>query len=72
MSKTIKAKFNVSSITKHGNGGGATVILNAAIDGDENKEWSQFTPSGEIKMVITNPDAEFEFGFYYLTFEKAE
>lgn len=72
MSKTITAKFNVSSITKFGNGGGTKVVLNAATTGDENKEWSQYTPSGTIEMHITNPDAEFEFGYYYLTFTKAE
>jgi len=25
--------------------------------GDENKPWSQYTPQGEIKMLITNPAA---------------
>jgi hypothetical protein len=72
MSKTITAKFNVSSITKYGNGGGTKVTLSAATTGEGNETWSKYTPSGTIEMHITNPDAEFEFGYYFLTFEKAE
>ena len=71
MSKTIKAKFTVITVTTFADGS-KQVILNAAIHGEENKEWSKWTPSGEIKMNITNPDVEFEFGDYYLTLEKAE
>lgn len=73
MSQTIRAKFNVSSITEYGNGGGKKVTLQPVIGGsDENKEWSQYTPSGSIELHITNPDAVFEFGEYYIDFTKAE
>jgi GH35 family endo-1,4-beta-xylanase len=27
------------------------------VTGEENKEWSRWTPSGEVKMQITNPEA---------------
>ncbi len=40
---------------------------------DCNKDWSKYTPSGEIKMMITNPGAidQFEIGgVYKLTFEQ--
>jgi hypothetical protein len=34
---------------------------------DSNKEWSKWTPSGEVRMVITNPEAynQFEVGKTY-------
>ncbi len=40
-----------------------------------NKSWTKWTPSGEVKLDITNPEAlkEFEVGkFYGSTFEKLE
>lgn len=43
-------------------------------EGEANKEWSKWTPQGEIKMTITNPAAFEQFdlgGVYRLTFEKA-
>lgn len=46
-------------------------------DGDDaaNKEWSKWTPSGQIQLTITNPDAykQFELGkAYYVDFTPAE
>lgn len=44
-----------------------------ATDGD-NESWSKWTPSGELQMHVTNPDAfeQFEVGKHYLlTFEQA-
>jgi hypothetical protein len=60
----VKAKFrctNVStSATNYGSTPGAieakTVTLNPVCD-EHNKEWSKWTPSGEIKMTINNPAA---------------
>lgn len=40
---------------------------------DANKDWSKYTPSGDIKLMITNPPAidEFEIGgVYEVTFKK--
>lgn len=40
-----------------------------------NKSWSQATPSGEVKLTITNPAAYEQFkigGTYLLTFERVE
>lgn len=40
-----------------------------------NYSWSQATPSGEVKMMITNPAAFEQFkigGTYLLTFERVE
>lgn len=73
MAKKIKAKFNVSSITEFGNDGGKLVKLLPVINSNEdNKEWSQYTPSGSLELHITNPDAVIEFGEYFITLEKAE
>lgn len=73
MSKKIKAKFNVASITEYGNDGGRKVTLYPVINGSEdNKEWSKHTPSGSLELHITNPDASIEFGEYFITLEKAE
>jgi hypothetical protein len=45
-------------------------------DGDpENKTWSKYTPSGEVRLFVTNPDAiaQFEIGkSYYLDFTLAD
>lgn len=73
MSKTIRAKFNVAEITKFGNGGGTRVVLTPVITGsEENKAFWEHTPSGTIEMHISNPDAKFELGEYYVDFTKAE
>lgn len=71
--KTIKTKFNVAEITHFGNGGGRKVILNPVIsNNEENKSFWEHTPSGQIELQITNPDAEFELGEYYVEFTKAD
>ena len=43
-------------------------------NGEANKDWSKYTPNGELKMTVTNPEAikQFELGAdYILTFEKS-
>lgn len=69
---TVKAKFNVSRITDHGRGN-KEVFLTAST-GPGNEEWSQYTPSAEIRMLICNPGASDQFEVekaYFLTFEAA-
>lgn len=34
-----------------------SVVLRASTKGEANKEWSKWTPSGTIEMVITNETA---------------
>lgn len=71
--KTVRAKFNVSEITQYGNGGGRKVVLMPVIgNSEENKEFWQHTPSGQIELHITNPDAEFKLGEYYIDFTPVE
>jgi len=50
------------------------VPVNSA-SGKENESWSKWTPSGELKLTITNPPAAdfFEIGReYYVDFTPAE
>jgi hypothetical protein len=70
MSK-VRAKFFVKQIINHHNGDPTSdqageVVLGPVYD-DDNKEWSKWTPQGEIKMTITNPAAleAFELGGKY-------
>ena len=73
--KTVLAKFKVGSVTDFGNNN-HNVQMSPVIGGsDENKSFSLYTPSGEIKMHITNPDCLGFFepaGEYYVEFRKAE
>lgn len=76
--KTILAKFKCDGVDPYPTEGERTqetVTLRAVVDGsDENKSFSKWTPFGELKIAITNPDA---FGFfkpgksYYLDMQEA-
>lgn len=73
---SVKVKFNVSELTKFGNGGGGKVVLIPVVGhSDENREfWKHYTPSGKLEMWIDNPEAYKQFeemGEFYLTIEKA-
>ena len=76
MSK-VRAKFQCVEI-KHmfGNPDGSAEIRMIPVygNGEANKEWSKWTPSGELKMLITNPEAIAAFdlgGEYFLDFSLA-
>jgi len=73
---SVVAKFFVQTITEHSHTQGAKqVTLRAVSRGEENKEWSKYTPSGEITMQILNEVAaeEFVLGKEYLVrFSPAE
>lgn len=72
----VTAKFEVQSITEHQWSPKARTVKLAAVygNGEENKSWSEATPSGSIEMLITNPAAyeQFHLGAeVYLTFTDA-
>lgn len=77
---TVRAKMKVVAITPFHTSGPDEVnseIRLMALYGDDpaNKTWSKYTPSGEVRMVVTNPSAieAFELGkSYYLDFTPAE
>lgn len=78
----VRAKFLCSNISHtHLQGSNPDAIhvevTLAAVwnDGKGNESWSKATPSGQIKMAITNPDAAnaFELGkFYFVDFTPAD
>lgn len=51
------------------------ITLQAIYDEGANSQWSKWTPTGEVQMTITNPDAYNQFVLgkaYLLTFELTE
>ncbi|TBA16086.1 hypothetical protein [Rhizobium ruizarguesonis] len=74
----VRAKFMCLSVTHFANNGTDTQaeIRFTAVygNGEDNRSWSKWTPSGELKMMVTNPTAieAFELGkSYYLDFTPA-
>lgn len=57
---SIQAKFRCTSKTLK-IGDEVEVRLDAATAGEANKSWSQYTPSGEMRLSITNPGAHEQF-----------
>lgn len=78
----VRAKFRVVEVSKStditGSGECSKIRLQAvygAGNDDANKEWSKWTPSGELSMQITNPAAvdALKLGVcYYLDISPAE
>lgn len=67
----LRAKFTVNSITRNANYEGETVTLNPVYSADptsENYAFWKASPSGELKLHITNPEAvgKLELGKDYL------
>jgi len=72
--RTILAKFKVGSTTNYGNNNLEVKMTPVVGGSDENKSFSMYTPSGDVRLHITNPDALdfFEAGKeYYLEFKEA-
>lgn len=75
---TVRAKFLVSFVQRHADSTGGTgtghelVQLNAATTGSEaNKQWSKWTPAGNLSLTITNPECFGRFlpgQYYFLDF----
>ena len=70
----VVAKFYVAEKSCYAGSapGTGSIVLRPVCRGEENKQWSAATPSGEIKMSILNPAAleALEHGEEYLvTFE---
>ncbi len=78
---SVRAKFWVTDIEHHHTAGPGEVCATVTMmpiynNGDpENESWSKYTPSGELRMTITNPAAidAFEKGKpYYIDFTLAD
>lgn len=75
MKKSLLAKFKVGSTQNFGNNNVEANLTPVIGGSDENKSFSLYTPSGSIKMHITNPEAIDFFepaAEYYVEFRKAE
>lgn len=57
MSETLLAKFKVGSVTDFGNNNNEVNLSPVTSGSEENKSFSQYTPSAAIQMHITNPAA---------------
>ena len=70
---TVRAKFRCASVEKPVEGDWITYRFEAAIEGDENKSWAKYTPSGQLVITINQPTAQiFERDeFYFLDFTPA-
>lgn len=72
--KTLLAKFKVGSTTNFGNNNVEANLTPVISGSEENKSFSMYTPSGSIKLHITNPDAVEFFepsAEYFVEFRKA-
>lgn len=56
----VKARFWVRELTKHGNTSQITAVLAPVTrkQGHDNVDWSQYTPSGEIRLAVTTAGAQ--------------
>ncbi|HSH24305.1 MAG TPA: hypothetical protein VLA13_02030 [Massilibacterium sp.] len=74
MSK-LRAKFHCQNISEDGLVTLHAVYGNDESDNEENNQFSEATPYGELEMQVDNPNAKgfFEEGEeYYLDFQKAK
>ncbi len=53
----VRAKFRCESKTLYAHETGEVVFRPVTNDGIVNSTWSKWTPNGELRMSITNPDA---------------
>ena len=69
----MRTKFQLWQVTKTVGFDGVNLIFQAVMTGcEENKSFSKYTPSGEIKLCVSNPGIanSFEVGQeYYIDFQ---
>ena len=64
---SVTARFYVSEMTRRAyNAEHATIKLQPAYRGTENKAWSEATPSGAIELNVTNAAAVEQFNAWML------
>lgn len=78
---TVRAKFQCLEIKHHHVPGSDAQSVHVEVrlvpvygNGKDNASWSKYTPSGELKMTITNPPAAEAFDIgkeYFLDFTPA-
>ena len=73
--RKLRAKFTCNDIHSDGSVKLSAVYGTNDKDNEENNQFSEATPCGELDMVVSNPSAKgfFEIGKdYYLDFTEAE
>lgn len=55
---SLRAKFQVSNVTKTASGDEIVAMVAVVGGSDENKQWSKYTPAGSLSMTISNPEAQ--------------
>lgn len=71
----VRAKFKVCTITDYGNDQKEVKLIPVRADEGEDSIFGKYTPSGDMRMMILNPEAAayFEVGAsYYVDFSKVE
>lgn len=65
---SVRAKVRCNSVHDFGQQKTVQLVPVTGADGKGCEQWSKWTPSGEIRLDITNPDAfgQFEPGKFYL------
>ena len=75
MSRQLKAKFSVTSLTDYGHNKEVNLQAIYSTDTAENADFTKYTPSGSIKMSMSNDVPATEFfkpgKKYYVYFEEA-
>lgn len=69
----VRAKFFVQSV-KYMTGDSAEIVMSPVCRGEDNKEWSKYTPGGQLTMTIKNELATNQFSpgeEFYLDFTPA-
>lgn len=76
----VRCKVRVTQVVKSCSNYGqgpvdSNQVVMTPVAGDGNSTWAKYTPNGEIKLYINNPEAfaAFEVGrFYFVDFAPAE
>lgn len=72
---SVRAKFRCTSVETFQAGAARTFRFAAEYDADlpEDQRYARYTPSGELRITVDNPNVDFEPGkSYYLDFTPVE
>lgn len=70
-----RAKFRCNTVTEHAGMSGKTYVFGPVYDTSipEDQRFAQYSPSGELRILVDNPAVDFPLGaYFYLDFTKVE
>lgn len=73
--RAVRAKFRCTSVETYQTPGTRSFRFAAEYDADlpEDQRYAKYTPSGDLRITVDNPNVEFEPGrSYYLDFTPVE